>query len=324
MANQPIGQAELYWSGQGVKDNDFIGFTLGGIHSSSLGILRVSNGSRYEDTLLPAFSDKTVQVPGGDGTYYFGSFYNSRPLTISIAFDSMTEAQYVKMRQWIGDKTPRNLIFDETPYKFYKVKGTGTSSLKYVCFEDKGERVYKGEGTLQFICYSPYASLLRESGSKTEEHYPVETYPTRAQWLQGSGILPQSTMALFDKFNTQSVAQLYNPGQVECDLSIKVSFTNNQIAGRTFWINSDENRELTIQTFSKKGDDTAIVIDSKTNLIFGINAAGQKTGTTYNEFISSGHFFKVPVCGKDDGVFLGIKDGGPASDITLEYYWLYY
>jgi hypothetical protein len=32
---------------------DFIGFTFGGIHSSKLGLVRVSDGSRYNEDLLP-------------------------------------------------------------------------------------------------------------------------------------------------------------------------------------------------------------------------------------------------------------------------------
>jgi hypothetical protein len=55
--------------------NDFVGFTFNGIHSSELGILRTSEGSRFNENLLPTIQDKTVQVPGGDGTYYFGSYY---------------------------------------------------------------------------------------------------------------------------------------------------------------------------------------------------------------------------------------------------------
>jgi hypothetical protein len=32
---------------------DFIGFTLGNVHSSELGLVRVSDGSRYNEDLLP-------------------------------------------------------------------------------------------------------------------------------------------------------------------------------------------------------------------------------------------------------------------------------
>ena len=55
---------------------DYLGFTYNGFHSSDLGIVRVSDGSRYSENLLPSFQDKTVTVPGKDETYYFGSFFS--------------------------------------------------------------------------------------------------------------------------------------------------------------------------------------------------------------------------------------------------------
>jgi hypothetical protein len=61
---------------------DFIGFTFNGRHSSELGIIRTSDGSRYNSELLPSFNDNTVAVPGGDGTYYFGSYYNQKSFSI--------------------------------------------------------------------------------------------------------------------------------------------------------------------------------------------------------------------------------------------------
>ncbi|MCI6366906.1 MAG: hypothetical protein MR911_10500 [Spirochaetia bacterium] len=36
------------------QDFDFVGFRFGGIHSSDLGIKHVSDGSRYNEDLLPS------------------------------------------------------------------------------------------------------------------------------------------------------------------------------------------------------------------------------------------------------------------------------
>jgi hypothetical protein len=54
---------------------DFTGFSFNGVHIDNVRIVRVSDGSRYNDTILPTFTDKTVAVPGGNGTYFFGSYY---------------------------------------------------------------------------------------------------------------------------------------------------------------------------------------------------------------------------------------------------------
>lgn len=60
-------------------DYDFIGFTYNGKHSiDDFGIYRTSDGNRYNDNLVPQMTDKTADVPGGDGQYYFYTNYKSR------------------------------------------------------------------------------------------------------------------------------------------------------------------------------------------------------------------------------------------------------
>ena len=137
---------------------DYMGFTYNGVHSSTLGIVRTSDGSRFNENLLPTIQDKTVQVPGGDGTYFFGSYYTQRQFTINFAFDSLTEEQLNRVKSLFGDKQIHELIFDETPYKAYNAKVTGSATIKHIPFsEGKNNRVYKGEGSIQFTCYWPFA-----------------------------------------------------------------------------------------------------------------------------------------------------------------------
>ena len=140
---------------------DYIGFTFGGVHSSELGLMRVSDGSRYNTDLLPPLQDKTAQVNGRDGAVYFGSQYNTRPIKVPIAFDNMTEESFNQLKRLLQDKKPKYLWFDETPYKQWLVKAANAQNFKWVCFDEshngKEKRIYKGEGTLEFSCFSPYA-----------------------------------------------------------------------------------------------------------------------------------------------------------------------
>ena len=46
---------------------DFVGFTYNGVHSSDLKIYRTNSGDRYDDNITATMTDKTVDVPGGDG-----------------------------------------------------------------------------------------------------------------------------------------------------------------------------------------------------------------------------------------------------------------
>ena len=159
---------------------DFIGFSFNEHRSESLGIVRVSDGSRYNEDLVPTTQDKTVQVPGGDGFYYFGSDYTQRQFSINIAFDELTEKQFRELQQVFGTKELGKLVFDERPYKYYMVKSS-KPQLKYICFGKDGERTYKGEGTLTFTAYYPFAKsvfkFLNEYGNKNKN-----------EWKEASGM----------------------------------------------------------------------------------------------------------------------------------------
>lgn len=139
------------------QKGDFIGFTFNGTHSSDLGIVRTSNGSRYNSNLLPSSQDQTVAVPGGDGVYFFGTNYQTRVFQLQIASDEISEETMRRIQQTWGDKEIHELIFDETPYKVYMAKCTNMPQFNFICFDENNQRVYKGEGSVEFTCFYPYA-----------------------------------------------------------------------------------------------------------------------------------------------------------------------
>jgi hypothetical protein len=56
------------------SDMDFLAFSFNGQHSwDDFGIYRVVDGDRYNENLSPTLIDKTAEVPGGDGMYFFGT-----------------------------------------------------------------------------------------------------------------------------------------------------------------------------------------------------------------------------------------------------------
>lgn len=138
---------------------DFRGFRFGKIHTSDLNLEVVSTSNRYEPRMLPAPTDQTVDIPGSDGQYYFGSIYKNREITCNVAFDNVSEQIYRKIRQLFSTDKLQDLVFDEEPYKTWKAKLKSKPEFKSLCFTDKetGQRVYKGDGKLNFICYYPYA-----------------------------------------------------------------------------------------------------------------------------------------------------------------------
>ena len=290
---------------------DFIGFTFNNIHSSDMGIIRTSDGSRFNENLLPTFADKTVQVPGGDGIYYFNSNYTQRLLQILIATDELTETQFRQLKQWLGDKQIHPLVFDEAPYKTYMVKTSSIPTLKFICFDNitknNGEivvnRVYKGEGSLQFIAYFPFARC-------TKKYLSEYTDSNKEEWASASGLL--TTQGDYD--GTGAEINLYNPGDVETDFFAYYARTSLKRLTKIY-INSN----ILNFDFSNNDNviDTYIRINSKANLIEGCDENFKPTGTLYNKFITSGDFFKIPL-GESQLISVG------AECSKIEYDYLYY
>ena len=277
---------------------DFIGFTYNGVHSSDLGIIRVSDGSRFNENLLPTMQDKTAQVPGGDGTYYFGSYYTQRQLSISFAFDELTETKFEFMKELFGDKKVHPLIFDEKPYKTYYAKVTGLTTIKYVPFTEKNERVYKGEGTFEFICYQPFAVCSNKY---------LDMYENISEWANASNLL--ETSSGLDSISNGAI-KVYNPGvkETECILSFEATedgiFPGGILSldGAILKFAGSYAKKMG-SSYSVK--DSLITFNSKNRLIEGwviaeTDSTGkvisyEKSGNIYNECIVAGDFFDIPV-----------------------------
>lgn len=180
-------------------DYDFIGFSYDGKHCiQDFQIYRTSDGSRYNDNIIPQLNDKTAEVPGIEGQYFLSTKHKAKQFAINIAFDHLTEQKYHEMRRWLDGRKIAELIFDEAPYKVYSAKVTGTPQLKTIAFQENGKRIYKGEGTIQFTCYYPYAHTPVKTESNEDgrflNSYRSTDYPSKEEWQDGSGLISSRTL----------------------------------------------------------------------------------------------------------------------------------
>lgn len=197
---------------------DFTGFKINGIHSSELGITRIADGDRYDETLIPDLEDKTVEIPGNDGSYYYGSYFKPREFKINVAFDHLTNPQFRRLRQLTSNRRLFPLVFDEAPYKVYMVKASAPPEFHYICFDEtkvtysstgqedyidgsidhidhssnQSEMIYKGEGDLTFTAYNPFGYAPH----KTLNEYKEE-YDNVDEWAETSGL--KETLSGYDK-----------------------------------------------------------------------------------------------------------------------------
>lgn len=321
---------------------DFLGFSFDGIHSSELGITHVSSSDRYDEELFPEVKDKTIEIPNNHGEYYYGSTYSTRTFEIELAYDSVTETQFRKIRRLFGTNKICELIFDERPYKVYYAKIESPIEMSYVCFDEEEwiwdsenhnnyipgsinhkvytgnkRRIYKGEGTVNLICYQPFAHQL----FKIKELYEraganqgnlITTYSNTDEWIESSGILTQEE---WDEYHIDQVVNtgepytyaipVYNPGDLNVGFCLYIPFVNGEILpkkGKSDIIINGDTELLVLEPIQRKGDDAGIVINTRTHLIEGVSfsqianvndyrrPAWTTTGNLYNEYIKLGDF----------------------------------
>ena len=292
--------------------SDFTGFSFNGIHSSTLGIIRVSDGDRYEEELQSEVRDKTVEIPGNDGDYYYGSTYGPKSHTIEIAFDSMTEKQFRQLRQLFGTKKICELVYDERPYKVYYVKIEEPIDLKYICFDEeewnwesenhegyipnsidhkvytkKKRRIYKGEGTISLISYYPFAKQLYNILEYYDRYAPAGVHYTNIdEWKDSSGILDERTWndnqidqvrVLENNFYSYAI-NVYNPGDMDVGFCLYIPFDDSgKISPREgqqhIIINGDTDVLLLNEITRRNSADTGVIINTVHHLIEGVNFA---------------------------------------------------
>lgn len=320
---------------------DFIGFSFGGVHSKDLGFIRVSGGDRYDEELQPDVKDVTAEVPGMDGQYYFGSTFGPKTIDIEIAFDSMTEEQFRRMRKVFGRKSQGELIFDERPYKKYLAKIESPIELSYICFDerdfsdngsrgvgiknrelrtlsDQTRRIYKGEGKITFVCYFPFAKSVFKV---------LQSENINSDWAVSSGLLTDSERTGIDVYGAGAI-NVYNAGDLPTGFRL---YLPGAPSNTLHLLYSETGAELVINSFTLKTGDVGVIINTDNQLIQGLKTAPEynqgilsymTSGNIYNEYVDSGYFFKLEPNSKTDNATITI-DGG-MEGIQIFYDYLYF
>lgn len=252
-----------------VYQGDFLGFSLGDRHSYNLNITRISTNDRYQDNLIPSFNDATTQVPGGDGTYYWDTYYTQKQFTIDFAFDDLCDEDLRDLRQLFSFKGVQPFILDELPYKKYMVKCTQSPTLKYLCFDHMEFRIYKGEGNVQLTAYYPFAFSV---------HSPLLDYNSGGAVVNNQGDLPAN------------INIIYKLSEIENNIIITLKQT---AGGPNIGYLKLENIEAIVD--NNGVPDVYMMIDTQTQLIEGLDENQKKTGHLYNKYITQGDFFYPPV-----------------------------
>lgn len=224
-------------------DYDFIGFTYNGKHSiKDLNIYRTSDGNRYNETINPSINDKTIENTNGEMSMLVSSYYKTRSLSIPFAYDGLSREQINELKKVFDGKGVHDLIFDEHPYKVYKAKVAGTPTLKFIPFDIDGKEIFRGEGSISFTCYEPFAFLRDEENIErtvqSNEEIVCGPYQFVRDGHDWSGPEP-NLIVYFDL-----------PKDAKLPLTYRVSFKTNR--AQTVWFNFAASGYT--QSFQLQGD----------------------------------------------------------------------
>ena len=276
-----------------VRYDDLTGFKFGDYHSSQFGLIRVSNGSRYNEYLLPTLKNTTTDVPGMEGTLYFGTQKTTRSFQVDMAFDSLTEEDIRDIREWLTGA--HSLIFDERPYIQYMCILNSAPQLKYLTFEENGERIYKGELSVNFVSYLPYGYSI--DGKKFIDDFLDENFEewSNASHLTYKNFYEGETLRTYDKFEGDNV-YVYNGGDVEADYVLTCYFTEGATAKISM---NDVSYEFSLRAKSANSTHLELSVNSKLQYARcrDVNITdGVITGISdYEIMLPSTEMFKIPV-----------------------------
>ncbi len=279
-----------------VRYDDLTGFKFGDYHSSQFGLIRVSNGSRYNEYLLPTLKNTTTDVPGIEGTLYFGTQKTARSFQVDMAFDSLTEEDIRDIREWLTGA--HSLVFDERPYIQYMCILNSAPQLKYLTFEENGERIYKGELSVNFVSYLPYGYSI--DGKKFIDDFLDENFEewSNASHLAYKNFYEGETLRTYDEFEGNNV-YVYNGGDVETDYVLTCYFSASESTTTKISMNDVLSYEFSLRAKSANSTHLELSVNSKlqyarcrdVNIVNGVI-----TGiSNYEIMLPSTEMFKIPV-----------------------------
>lgn len=286
---------------------DFLDLSYNDTWASEMGLIKVSTGKRQDDEILPASKDTTIDVPGSDGVYYLNSKFQQKEFTINFAYDGLKERDILAIREWLAPKKECQLIFSERPYKYYMAKPKSAPKLSYIAFDDTdGTRVYRGEGTVQFVCYYPWArsisrfkkdlidmgateQQLAESGLLSEEKRAAEIFLAGALPCNNYGQMP-TPFKFFFEVNPDATTVTGNYAAISISQNgdvlgqLWLDRTANWATGKTYLLDSESHLILSVKNVKYENNKLTYDIEESNGNAIIMNGA-----------IVAGDFFNLPV-----------------------------
>jgi predicted phage tail component-like protein len=271
-----------------------IGFTYGGVHSNTYGIVCKS----VNRPLLPVLVKRELTIPGRHGTYDFGdNTFENRIIEVDLKYIGTSIAELrTRARQiaaWLsGYSGSKNLIFDDEPDKYYVGKvysDVGLTNLFSL-----------GEVSVQIEC-EPFAYADLAEYDETIEYDTGELYDAGLIYPNARTVYDWTFLAPY--FNVRNgdsrewcgfpwsynphMTSLYNHGTIKAPFTMTIygEVVNPRIYQET------TSAEFTISAIMTAG--STMIIDSENMIVTynGANYLHKMTGDFLNLEVGANGFF---------------------------------
>lgn len=232
--------------------------------------------------------------------------------------------------RWISEET--TVIDEETGEEITTTIRKKEDITPWV-YEDKTQRIYKGEGSIDLVCYFPFARQLFKTLDLYENNGNLVTnYTNVDEWAESSGLLTEEIRNTYhidrvvpiqnnDVYNFE--IPVYNPGDLNVGFCLYIPFDETgKICAKAgqdvIIINGDKDVLFLTKEIERKDErETGIMINTNNHLIEGVSLSQvaflyehrkpswQTVGTIYNECIKLGDF---PYIKRKDKLFDDVQD----------------
>lgn len=148
----------------------FISFTFGGKFIEDFNLIAYTPGDRMEREAYASFNDLTSSYDVIQGQFYWGTYYSTNSLNLSLATDGMTQQDLDDFKYWFRAGSIRELIMAERPNRAIMARVATPPQLNLLPFEhpvtislNSGEQeyytsttLYKGEIQLELVMDEPF------------------------------------------------------------------------------------------------------------------------------------------------------------------------
>ena len=168
--------------------------------------------------------------------------------------------------------------------------------LKYLTFEENGERIYKGELSVNFVSYLPYGYSI--DGKKFIDDFFDENFEewSNASHLAYKDFYKGETLHKYDEFEGNNV-YVYNGGDVETDYVLTCYYSSGGVTAKISM--NDVSYEFSLRAKSANSTHLELSVNSKLQYARcrDVNITdGVITGISdYEIMLPSTEMFKIPV-----------------------------